>query len=176
MSRATEKIGASVVKVRNILWKTVRGVWRSTEKNGASVMKVRNIFHKMLRTFTVRGVWRATEKNGASVVKVRNILWNNLGCVTTDRSVSKKLWNRIEPVGGPLAWECSSGLPFKSFVLLVRRGRVAPGAFIPDVICINTHCRASQNISKWLSSHIWVPGRGPNAASVPTAGDASRTL
>ncbi len=67
-------------------------------------------------------------------MKVRNILWKNLGVVTTDRSVSKKLWNRIAPVGGP--WECASALLFESVSLLVRRGRVAPGAFIWFRACV----------------------------------------
>ncbi len=109
---ATEKNGASVVEVRNILWKTVRGVSPASEKNGASVVKVRNILWK-----TVRGMSRATEKNGVSVVKVPNILWNNVGVVTTDRSFSNKLWNRIEPVGGPLACEMPLYF-FKGFVCL----------------------------------------------------------
>ncbi len=70
---ATEKKEASVVKIRSILWKKVRGVSWATEKKEASVVKIRSILWKKFR-----GVWRATEKNGASVVKVRSILWKKV--------------------------------------------------------------------------------------------------
>jgi hypothetical protein len=54
--------------------------------------------------------------------------------ITTDGFFFKQIVNRIEPVGGPLSWECSSALLFQSFFLLVRLGRVAPGAFILCVL------------------------------------------
>ncbi len=67
-------------------------------------------------------VWRATEKNGASVVIVRNILWKNVWVVTTYKSVPKKLWNRIEPVEGPLGLECAYALIFETFLCLQEEG------------------------------------------------------
>ncbi len=89
-----ETNGTSVLRIRNIL-RTKIGVRheqrRATEKIGASVIKVSEV--GSLQHFVrngYRGMWRAAKKNGASLVKVRNILWNKLGVVTTDRSVSKK--------------------------------------------------------------------------------------
>ena len=93
--RATEKKEASVVKIRSILWKNVRGVSRATEKKEASVVKIRSILWK-----NVRGVWRATEKKEASVVKIRSILWKNVRVCHSRWSVSKNSWTDLMPVGG----------------------------------------------------------------------------
>ena len=68
VSRPSDKNEASVVKIRGIFFKKVRGLSRPSDKNETSVGKIRGIFFKK-----VRGLSRPRDKNETSVVKIRGI-------------------------------------------------------------------------------------------------------
>ena len=77
VSRATEKKEASVVKIRSILWKKVRGVSRATEKKWRTLDNTRSILWKK-----VRGVSQPIEMSEShSIISVTNIRWNIQGGV-----------------------------------------------------------------------------------------------